>query len=205
MFKELVRKNRTYRRFYEEVPVEKETLLELIDLARTVPSTANSQALKFVLCYEKEIKEKVFSCLIWAGALPDWDGPKEGERPAAYIIVLCDQTLGKNKQIDDGIVSQTIMLGAVEKGLGGCIFGSVKRAELAEALGIDTSRYTIDLVLALGKPKEEVKIIPVKEDGSTKYYRDENQIHYVPKRSLEDLIVTVPLKKEDGHAKGQAD
>ncbi|MBE5963083.1 MAG: nitroreductase family protein [Lachnospiraceae bacterium] len=203
MLKELVRKNRTYRRFYEEVKVETETLTELVDLARTVPSTANSQALKFMLCNEESMNEKVFPCLIWAGALTDWDGPTEGERPAAYIIVLCDQTLGKNKQIDDGIVSQTIMLGATEKGLGGCIFGSVRREELAKALGIDTTRYTIDLVLALGKPKEEVKIVPVKEDGNTKYYRDENQIHYVPKRSLEDLIV--PLKKEEKDVKGQAD
>lgn len=189
MLEELVLRNRTYRRFYEEETVTAETLKELVNLARTVPSTANSQALKFALITSAEDKEKVFACLGWAGALPDWDGPEEGERPSAYILVLCDQKIAKNKPIDDGIVSQTIMLGACEKGLGGCIFGNVKRKELAESLGINTEEFTIDLVIAIGKPKETVVITEVGADGSTTYYRDENQVHYVPKRSLDDLIV----------------
>jgi len=121
--------------------------------------------------------------------LPDWDGPQKGERPSAYIIILCDLSLGKNKLYDDGITAQTIMLGAVEKGYGGCILGNVQRSNLAEALSIDPSLYSIDLVLALGKPKEEVVIVPMKEDGDTRYYRDENQVHYVPKRALDDIII----------------
>lgn len=192
MLKELVLKNRTYRRFYEEVAVSEETLKELVDLARTVPSTANSQALKFVLVTDGEDKRKVFGALGWAAALKDWDGPGEGERPAAYILILCDQGIAKNKPIDDGIVAQTIMLGACEKGLGGCIFGNIRRAELSEALGIDPERYSIDLVIAVGKPKETVVITEVGEDGSTAYYRDDNQVHYVPKRSLEELLVKLP-------------
>ncbi len=189
MLEELVLKNRTYRRFYENEAVSEETLRQLVNLARTVPSTANSQALKFALITGREDKAKVFECLGWAGALPDWDGPEEGERPAAYILVLCDQKIARNKPIDDGIVSQTIMLGACEKGLGGCIFGNVKRKELAESLGINTEDYSIDLVIAIGRPKETVVITEVGSDGSTTYYRDENQVHYVPKRSLEELIV----------------
>jgi len=122
----------------------------------------------------------------------DRDGPEEGERPAAYILILCDQGIAKNKPIDDGIVAQTIMLGACEKGLGGCIFGNIRRAELSEALGIDPERYSIDLVIAVGKPKETVVITEVGENGSTAYYRDEQQVHYVPKRSLEELIVKLP-------------
>lgn len=191
MLKELVLKNRTYRRFYEKETVSEETLKELVDLARTVPSTANSQALKFALITDEEQKAKVFASLGWAGALPDWDGPEEGERPAAYIVVLCDQSIAKNKPIDDGIVSQTIMLGACEKGLGGCIFGNIKRRELAEDLGINPESFSIDLVIAIGRPKETVVITEVGADGSTTYYRDENQVHYVPKRSLEDLIVRI--------------
>lgn len=194
MLKELVKKNRTYRRFFEEESVSEETLRELVDLARTVPSTANSQALKFALITGREDRAKVFKSLGWAGALKDWDGPGEGERPAAYILVLCDQTIAKNKPIDGGIVSQTIMLGACEMGLGGCIFGNIKRSELAEELGIDTEHYSIDLVLALGRPKETVVIAEVGADGSTTYYRDENQVHYVPKRRLEELIVALPKK-----------
>lgn len=189
LFRELVLQNRSYRRFYEDELISEDTLRELVDLARTVPSTANSQALKFALVTEPGKKQKVFESLGWAGALPEWNGPEEGERPAAYILVLCDQSIAKNKPIDDGIVAQTIMLGAVEKEFGGCIFGNVQRNELAQSLGIDADKYTIDLVLALGRPKERVVITEVAADGKTAYYRDQNQVHYVPKRKLEDLIV----------------
>ena len=186
--KELVAKNRSYRRFYEE-PISEETLKELVALARITPSAANAQALKYRLVYTKEENEKVFQTLRWAGALLDWDGPKEGERPSADIVILCDQTLGKNKMTDDGIAAQTILLGAVEKGLGGCMLGNVKREELAEALGIDRERFAIDLVLALGKPKETVVLVDLPESGDTRYYRDDAKVHYVPKRSLEELIL----------------
>ena len=141
------------------------------------------------MVYTKEENGKVFQTLHWAGALLDWDGPKEGERPSAYIIILCDQTLGKNKMTDDGIAAQTILLGAVEKGLGGCILGNVDRKKLAEVLQIDMERFTIDLVLALGKPKETIVLTELPENGDTRYYRDKEQVHYVPKRSLEDLIL----------------
>lgn len=189
MLKELVLRNRSYRRFDENAAVSEETLRELVDLARTVPSTANSQALKFALITEEKDREKVYENLGWAAALKDWDGPEKGERPAAYILVLCDQSIAKNKPIDDGIVSQTIMLGACEKGLGGCIFGNIRRKELSEALGIDMEKFSIDLVIAIGKPIETIVLTEIGEDGSTTYYRDKEQVHYVPKRTLEELIV----------------
>ncbi|WP_333646941.1 nitroreductase family protein [Lacrimispora sp.] len=189
MLKDLVTKCRTYRRFYEEESISLEDLRDLVDLARLAPSSANSQALKFRLCNTPEENAKVFNTLSWAGALPEWKGPEEGERPSAYIIILCDLSLGKNKFHDDGITAQTMMLGAVEKGYGGCILASVQREKLARALGIDISRYSLDLVLALGKPKEEVVLVPMKEDGNVRYYRDENQVHYVPKRELDDIII----------------
>ena len=188
MLKELLMKSRSYRRFDENYAVSTETLKELVELARYVPSTVNSQPLKFKIVNTPDENKKVFECLAWAGLLKDWDGPAEGERPSAYIIILCDLSVGKDKRYDDGICAQTIMLGAAEKGLGGCMFGSVKREKLAENLGIDTEKYSIDLVLALGKPVEEVKIVDLPESGSTAYYRDENNVHYVPKRSVEDLI-----------------
>lgn len=189
MLKELVLKNRSYRRFFENEAVSESTLRELVDLARNTPSTVNSQALKFKLVNTPDENKKVFECLAWAGLLKDWDGPEAGERPSAYIIILCDLEIGRDKRYDDGIAAQTIMLGAVEKGLGGCIFGSVKRETLAKNFNIDTEKYSVDLVLALGKPKEEVKIVDLPENGSTAYYRDENGTHYVPKRSLDEIIL----------------
>ena len=189
MLKDLVYKCRSYRRFYENIRISEEELKDLVDLARMTASTANSQALKYHLVTRPEECAAVFGTLGWAGALPDWDGPKEGERPSAYIIVLCDNTLGKNKQTEVGITSQTMMLGAVEMGYGGWMRGNVRRTELAKHLSIDSERFTIELVLALGKPKETVKIVDIPENGSVKYYRDQDQVHYVPKRHLEDVLV----------------
>lgn len=189
MLKDLVTRCRSYRRFYEEEKISAETLRELVDLARLTASSANSQALKFRICNTAEENEQVFGTLKWAGALPDWDGPEKGERPSAYIIILCDLALGKNKLQDDGIAAQTIMLGAVEMGYGGCMLGNVERKRLAELLDIDTAKYSIDLVLALGKPKEKVVVVPVGADGDVRYYRDADQVHYVPKRSLDEIIL----------------
>ncbi len=189
MLKNLVVKSRSYRRFYEDESISYDTLKELVEIARFVPSTVNSQPLKFKLINDKENNEKVFSALAWAGLLKDWNGPEEGERPAAYIIILGDLSIGKNKYIDVGITAQTIMLGAADMGLGGCMFGSIQREKLASLFDIDTEKYSIELVLALGKPKETVKVVDLPENGSTAYYRDENGVHYVPKRSVEDLTV----------------
>ena len=189
MLKELVKQSRSYRRFYQSERISENELKEFVECARFAPSTVNSQAIKFMLITSEEDCAKVFDTLAWAGMLKDWQGPEEGERPSAYILLLCDLEIGKNKQYDDGICAQTIMLAAAEKGYGGCILGSIDRPELAKRLGIDTGRYSIDLCLALGKPKEQVVLTDVGEDCSTAYYRDENGTHYVPKRTLDELIV----------------
>ena len=189
LLKDLLLKSRSYRRFYENEHIDEGTLKELVDLTRLTPSTVNSQPLRFRIVCSPEENAKVFECLSWAGLLKDWDGPDEGERPSAYIVILCDLSVGKDKRFDDGIAAQTIMLGAAELGLGGCIFGSVKRDKLAESLSVDTEKYSIDLVLALGKTKENVIIVDIPESGSTAYFRDENGVHYVPKHSVDTLIV----------------
>lgn len=187
--RKLVEKCRSYRRFEENQRIGEKHLQELVDLARFTASTANSQALKYRIVFTEEECARLFPCIAWAGALPDWDGPEEGERPSGYILICCDQSLGKNKLWDDGITAQTMMLGAVEMGFGGCMIGSFQRKEAAEILGIDQEKYSLDLLLALGKPKEKVVIVPVKEDDSIRYYRDEEQVHYVPKRALEDVLL----------------
>lgn len=189
MLKDIVLKTRSYRRFYQDFTVSNEILRDLVDLARNTASTVNSQALKFMLVNSEEENKLVFESLSWAGLLKEWPGPEEGERPSAYIIILCDLSLGSNKHFDDGIAAQTILLGATEKGLGGCMFGSINRKKLAEDLHLDPEKYSIDLVIALGKPKETVVLTDLPEGGSTAYYRDENGVHYVPKRSLDEIII----------------
>lgn len=186
--KELVARSRTVRRFVQSHAVSTETLRELVDLARLSPSGSNLQPLKYVLSSEPEQNARIFECLAWAGYLKDWPGPVEGERPSAYIVMLGDTTINKAFGCDHGIAAQSIMLGAAEAGLGGCIIGSVRRKELAELLGL-SEQYEILLVLALGKPLETVVVEPIPTDGSVKYWRDEAQVHHVPKRALSDIIL----------------
>jgi nitroreductase len=188
MLKDLVLKSRSVRRFCQEEPVEMETLRELIDLARLSPSGSNLQSLKYLLSNQPEKNAQIFSTLAWAGYLKDWPGPEEGERPSAYVIVLGDSTVNKSFGCDHGIAAQSIMLGAAEKGLGGCIIGSVRRAELSGLLHI-SPQFEILLVLALGKPKEVVQLEEVGPDGSVRYWRDAQGTHHVPKRALNDIIL----------------
>lgn len=188
MLKDLVIKNRSYRRFHENHSLTIQELKELVDLARLSASGRNLQPLKYYLSADEETNNKVFSTLAWAGYLKDWDGPEKGERPTGYIIILGDTRLTKNYFCDHGIASQSILLGAVERGLGGCIFASIKRSKLKELLRLE-DHFEILLVLAIGKPKEEVVIEEVK-DGDIKYYRDDKQVHHVPKRNLEDIIIS---------------
>jgi nitroreductase len=188
MIRELVIKNRSYRRFHQEVPVERETLRELVDLARLSASAANRQPLKYILSNEPEKNELIFPCLSWAGYLTDWPGPAEGEIPPAYIIVLGDTRISQKFNCDHGIAAQSIMLGATEKGLRGCIMSAIDRPRLSQSLNLPP-HYEILLVLALGKPNETVTLETVGPDGDIKFWRDEDDVHHVPKRVLDDIIV----------------
>jgi nitroreductase len=188
MITDLVHKNRSYRRFYQEVPIESKTLEELVGLTRYCASAANLQPLKYIISCEAEKNTSIFKQLAWAGYLKNWEGPPEGERPSAYIIVLGDTTVTKSVGCDHGIAAQTILLGATEKGLGGCMIGSIKRKELRQALSIP-GHLEILLVIVLGKPKERVVIETVGQDGNIKYWRDRQDVHHVPKRSLDELIL----------------
>lgn len=188
MLKDLILRNRSYRRFHEDQPVARETLVELVDLARFSPSARNAQPLKYYLSCTPETNALIFPTLAWAGYLKDWDGPSEGERPTAYIIMLGDKNLAQNFGIDPGICSQSILLGAVEKGLGGCIIASIKRETLMKALEIP-EQFEILYVLALGVPSETVVIEKMGADGDVKYWHDEKQYHHVPKRTLEELLI----------------
>jgi len=186
--KKLIKQNRSFRRFYQERAVERTVLEELVDLARWSASGANLQPLKYMLSYDEETNRRVFPNLAWAGYLKDWDGPEEGERPSAYIVILGDTSIAKSAGCDHGIAAQSILLGASEKGLGGCMIGSINRAGLIEALEIPP-RYEVLLVIALGIPKEKVRLASVSETGSIEYYRDANDVHVVPKRPLSEILL----------------
>jgi len=188
MLRDLILKNRSYRRFHEDVPIERETLRELVDLARLSASGSNLQPLKYILSCDPEKNALIFPHLAWAGYLKEWRGPSEGERPSAYIIILGDTEIRRSVGCDHGIAAQSILLGATERGLGGCMIGSVQRGKLRKALEIPPC-CEILLVIALGKPKETVIIEAAGPEGDIRYWRDEEGVHHVPKRSLDQIIL----------------
>ncbi len=188
MIEDLIRKNRSCRRFYQSQAVDLETLKRLVNLARLSASAANLQPLKYILSSDLKISAQIFSCLGWAGYLKDWPGPEEGERPSAYIVILGDTGIAKKIGCDHGIASQSILLGAREADLACCIIESINREKLGEILNI-SPQFKILLVLAIGKPREKVVLEAVGPDGDIRYWRDDKKVHHVPKRSLNNIIV----------------
>jgi nitroreductase len=188
MIRDLILKSRSCRRFYENQPVTMDTLKQLVDLARLSPSARNAQPLKYILSCEPEKNDRIFPTLAWAAYLKDWGGPNIGERPAAYIILLGDKSISQTYGIDPGISAQSIMLGANEAGLGGCIMTSVQKPALAATLNIP-EQFEVILVISLGKPRETAVVEKVGPEGDIKYWRDEQGVHHVPKRDLDDLII----------------
>ena len=188
MIRDLVTENRTFRRFHQNEAISRETLVELVDLARLSGSAGNLQPLKYRLVHDPETNARVFPHLGWASGLKDWPGPSEGERPAAYIVILGDTQIANSYDTDVGIACQSILLGATERGLGGCMIGSVDRKAVRQALDLP-DRYRVALVIALGRPREQVALETVGDDGEVRYWRDSDGVHHVPKRRLDEIIV----------------
>jgi nitroreductase len=187
ILKDLIYKTRTYRRFDELHHIDAETLESLIDLARLSASGGNRQPLKYMIFNTPEICDRIFPYLGWAGYLTEWPGPDKGERPSGYIMILGDKSVTEAFGVDHGIAAQSIMLGATEAGLGGCMIQTIKRDELSNDIGLP-DKYEILLILALGKPVENIIIDEIKDDN-VKYWRDDNKNHHVPKRNLKDIII----------------
>lgn len=188
--RDIVKKNRSYRRYEQRKKISELELKELVDVGRLTPSAANKQSIRYFLSNDESTNAKIFETLKWAGYLEEWEGPIEGERPCAYIILVAPK--GMNTAHDEGIIGQTILLAAVEKGMGGCFIANIDRDNLRNSLNISND-YDIKLVLALGYPKEKVVIDEISKEDDIKYYRDSNMVHHVPKIKLDDLILNHSL------------
>ena len=189
MFKDLVMRNRTFRSYDESFRIDRDTLLELVDLTRYTASSANLQPLKYFIACEKELVEQIQPLTKWAGALAHLNLPYPGTRPTAFIVICQDNSISAATGMlkDVGIAAQTITLGAAEKGLGCCMIGSFDLSRLKALLNLPV-HIDPKLVIALGKPAEEV-VLTEAADGKTTYYRDENGVHYVPKRPLDEILL----------------
>lgn len=182
-------RQRSYRSFDESISISREELLTFVDHARLTPSSMNAQPLKYRLCTEKAECDSVLACTKWAAALPQLELPPKGHAPVAYVVVCIDTNIS-DKDIfarDVGIAAEIIMLSATEAGYGGCMIGSFAAGKLSQILSLP-SGVVPKLVLALGKPDETVILTDVTEKGSA-YFRDEQGTHFVPKRSLEDIVL----------------
>ena len=80
-----------------------------------------------------------------------------------------------------------MMLAAEEMGLATCWLGAIDRDKIKEMLKTD---YQVLYLLAVGYPAQKSKIIDI-EDGSIKYFEDENGVINVPKRSLDEINVNI--------------
>ena len=191
MIRDLVIDSRSYRSFDESRKIGKEDMLDLLDTARLCPSAVNLQPLKYRLVYEHDEVENVLASTKWAGLLPDVKLPPDGHHPTAFIAVLCDTSVCENPdgaRFDAGIACQTILLQACESGFGGCLIGAFNPAEISAKLLIP-KKYKPIVLIALGVPDETVILCNMPESGSTAYFRDSANLHFVPKRSLEEVVI----------------
>lgn len=191
MFLDLVKQARSHRGFRQDRKVTRQELEHLVECARFTPAARNDQVLKYYLAERPETVAAIQPLTKWAGALAELHLPRKGAEPVAYIVICLDGSLAENPapyQRDVGIVAQTMLLAAAEMGLNGCMIGSFAAGELREKLGLPEA-IKPQLLLALGEGTDRIVMIDVGENGSTTYYRDAEDTHYVPKRTLEQLIL----------------
>lgn len=192
MIKDLIKKNRSVRGYDNSRDVTIEELREMVDCARLSASSVNMQPLKYILVNTVDGKARVLKQVSFAAKLSTLKLPHRGSEPMAYIVICQDEQISKSETgflRDVGIATQSITLAATELGLGACMLGYFSPDKLRQALDL-SENLKPQLVISLGKSVEDIRIVDIEEGESTDYYRDEAGIHYVPKRKLDDVIIT---------------
>lgn len=191
---ELLKRDRSCRRFDESLPVSAETIEKILDAVRFTPSGRNIQAVAYRVVTDAAEREALFALLAWAGYLPDWAGPAEGERPTAYLVQCIDTEVSPNVMCDDGLQLEALTLAATSLGLGCCIIKSFNPQKTADLLRLG-DRYKPIHVVALGVPVENIVIdeLPVgsksQDSSNIRYWREADGTHHVPKRPLADIVI----------------
>lgn len=184
----LIAKTRSIRRYKESEKVSMKMLQYIAEAARVVGSAGNRQRLRLLLVNDERC-DTIFKEIKFASAL-DWNGPEEGQRPPAYIVVMTDCEPDTNLAIDIGLAAQAMLMTATEEGLGGCMFRSFDREKLGNLLGKEP--YMPALVISIGTPDEVVVLQDandVRPDGNLNYYRNSYGYHLVPKISMGTLVL----------------
>lgn len=194
---ELISGTRSFRRFDESRRISETEIEALINLARLGGSARNCQPWQFMGVTDPESCRRIFPYLAWAGYLSDWKGPEEGERPSAYIICFLNKNWHKGALkeawFDLGTATQNLLLGAMKNNIGGCRIGAFS-PHLADIFEIP-EHLELSLLVALGYPVEKVVLDRLPAEGDIRYWRDDKDVHHVPKRSLDEVKISLKMRK----------
>jgi len=185
--------NRRSVRSFSQEPLEPALLRDLADAARQCPSSANLQPLEYVVVTEDKQREEIFGCLKWAAYTAPVGVPDEAHRPTAYMVVCVRQedVAPTGSAFDVGAATMSILLLAHDQGVGSCWIRSINRPRAAKLLGLPEG-IEVDSVIALGRPAVEAVAVDLEPGQQGKevirYWDDETGKHFVPKRSLVNML-----------------
>ena len=180
----LLKRNRSYRGYDASRVVTEADLLKLLEVVPWVGSGKNEQPLRFRLVTGADAA-LVHPLVKLGAALPQEHLPHPGEEPSAYIVICSAVPENKVVDMDLGIAAQSILLRAVEAGLGGIFILNFNPTVLQEALGLSLTPLA---VLGIGKPAEQVFLMPASPGDDLNYYRKDGA-HFVPKLQVKDLVI----------------
>lgn len=181
---QLLRKNRSCRGYDSSFKVRADQLKQIIAVNSLIPSARNQQVLRFrPVLFDEACK--VLPHIRMGSALPELNLPFKGTEPNAFIVICSTVPETRTVSIDLGISVQSMLLQAVEIGLNGLCIGAFDKEALTSELGLS---YEPLLLLAIGRSIENVVLKEINEGDNHSYYRVDG-IHYVPKLSLDDLLI----------------
>jgi len=180
----LLKKNRSYRGYDASRPVTEADLMKLLEVVPWTASGMNAQPLRFRLVCGADVA-KLHPLVKLGAALPEEHLPHPGEEPQAYIVVCSTVPVSRVVDIDLGIAAQSILLRAVENGLGGIFILNFQASAVREALGLPLDPVA---VIGIGKPLERIFLVDAQPGASLDYYRKDG-VHFVPKLGVKDLIL----------------
>ena len=191
MILDLIKKNRSCRGFDPNRRVTREEMDYILECARFGPNSMNKQAIKFYIARDEDTVAAIQPLTGWAKQLPQMQLPHPGKYPTAFVVVCLDKTISDSVPMfirDASIAAQNMLLAATELGLGGCMVGSFRAGDLCRTLNLKEQFQPL-LVVAIGKPDETIVLTEAQPGANTAYYRDEQDVHYVPKRSARELVI----------------
>jgi nitroreductase len=180
-------------RIFKGKPVDYSILEKCVDAARLAPTAMNSQLCEYFIADDNKLVFEILDSVAFWGGIPKPEGGWAPEKkPVAYIIVLINLELEKergcgrtNAFIDVGIVLENMVLVALEQGIGTCIMTGIDKSRVGKIINAP-SKYEVAAMLALGYPDESLAL-EIATD-SVKRWVDENNVRHIPKRQLEDVL-----------------